>query len=611
MRVLGAYMPLIGGTVLGVSALVVVAFLQRSKLRAEKLVGLLHGSEQRFRTLAASSPVGIFQLDSEGRCVYANARFRTILGVSGALEPGWREAVHPDDRANADAAWKGAAHGKTVPPLRFRIGEGNGLRWAEARAATLRDDHGAIVGCVGTIEDITERERIEAQLTHQALHDPITGLPNRTLFLDRVGMALARTRRAGGETAVLFIDLDRFKLINDSLGHEAGDRLLNTVAARLDNAMRESDSVGRLGGDEFAVLCEVKEPEEAVMIAERIAAAIEAPVELSTGQTSVVSASIGIALGSGSSTPAGLLENADAAMYRAKEQGKARVETYDESMRARTLRRLQVESALRAAIEKEQMLVFYQAAVGLAEGEITGAEALVRWRDPERGLVSPGEFIPVAEETGMIVPLGAWVLREACRAAARLRRPGRSFKMAVNLSTRQLVQPGLVQLVADTLEETGLEPASLCLEITETALMQDTDRAVVLLEELKALGITLSLDDFGTGYSSLSYLRRFPVDEVKVDRSFVDGLVDRPGDASIVAAVRDVTRTLGLDLVAEGIETKEQLDRLRALGYENGQGFLFARPGPFEGLEELLRMGAPWLSRDLFSGPPEHTMALA
>ena len=241
----------------------------------------------------------------------------------------------------------------------------------------------------------------------------------------------------------------------------------------------------------------------------------------------VVSASIGIALSDGSGTPSDLLEKADAAMYRAKERGKARVEMYDESMRANTLRRLQVESALRTAIDREHLVVFFQAEVGLADGDITGAEALVRWRDPARGLVSPGEFIPVAEETGLIVPLGAWVLREACEEAARLRAAGRDLKVAVNLSTRQLAHPGLVRLVADTLEETGVNPASLCLEITETVLMQDADRAVVLLEELKSLGVTLSLDDFGTGYSSLSYLQRFPVDVVKVDQSFVGGLVDR------------------------------------------------------------------------------------
>jgi diguanylate cyclase (GGDEF)-like protein/PAS domain S-box-containing protein len=594
------YLALIVGSAAGVMLLLLVAFLQRSKLRAEKLVELLHGSEQRFRTLAASSPVGIFQLDSSGRCVYANARFREILRVSGSLEPGWREAIHPEDRGATEAAWAGAAHGQQAAVFRFRIGSGPKQRWGESRAATLRNDHGAIVGCVGTVEDITERERIEAQLTHQALHDPVTGLPNRTLFLDRVSMALARVRRNGGTVAVLFMDLDRFKMINDSLGHEAGDRVLTTIASRLDESLRGSDSVGRLGGDEFAVVCEVKQASEATLVAERIATAIEAPIALDSGQM-VVSASIGIALGEGGATPSDLLENADAAMYRAKERGKARVEVYDESMRALTLRRLHVENALRIAIEKEQLEVFYQAEVDLQNGEITGAEALVRWRDPARGLVSPGEFIPVAEETGLIVPLGAWVLREACREAAQLRTFGWPITMAVNLSTRQLAHPGLVRLVADTLDEMGLEPSSLCLEITETVLMQDADRAVVLLEELKALGVTLSLDDFGTGYSSLSYLRRFPVDVVKVDRSFVDGLVDRPGDASIVAAVRDVTRSLDLGVVAEGIETPEQLERLRALGYERGQGYLFARPGPSGGLQDLLRTGGPWLRGELFS----------
>jgi diguanylate cyclase (GGDEF)-like protein/PAS domain S-box-containing protein len=594
------YVLLIGGAAAAVMLLLLVAFLQRSKLRAERLVEALHDSEHRFRTLAASSPVGIFQLDSQGRCVYANARFRDILRVTGALEPGWREAIHPEDRSEIEAAWVGAARGQNTGVIRFRMGNGSKQRWGESRAAALLNDHNAIVGCVGTVEDITERERIEAQLTHQALHDPVTGLPNRTLFLDRVSMALARVRRSGGTVAVLFMDLDRFKMINDSLGHEAGDRVLTTIAARLDQSLRGSDSVGRLGGDEFAVVCEVKRPDEATVVAERIATAIEAPMVLDSGQM-VVSASIGIALGESGSTPTDLLENADAAMYRAKERGKARVEVYDESMRALTLRRLHIENALRAAIEKEQLEVFYQAEVDLENGDITGAEALVRWRDPARGLVPPDEFIPVAEETGLIVPLGAWVLREACREAAQLRTFGWPIKISVNLSTRQLAHPGLVPLVADTLEEMSLEPGSLCLEITESVLMQDADRAVVLLEELKALGVTLSLDDFGTGYSSLSYLRRFPVDVVKVDRSFVDGLVDRPGDASIVAAVREVTRSLGLGVVAEGIETPEQLERLRALRYERGQGYLFARPGPAAGLHELLRTGAPWVRGRLFS----------
>ena len=603
------YVALIVGVVAGALLLLFVAFLQRSKLRAENLVELLHGSERRFRTLATSSPVGIFQFDFEGGCVYANQRFKEIFGLVGKpIEPNWREAIHAEDRAATEATWTRAAKGESTPPARFRIGDGSGGRWGESRAATLQDDHGEVMGCVGTVEDVTERERIEAQLTHQALHDPLTGLPNRTLFLDRVAMALARVRRGTG-AAALFIDLDRFKLINDSLGHEAGDRLLTTIGARLDHSLRESDSVGRLGGDEFAVLCEVKTALEANMIADRIATAVEMPVDLESGQV-VISASIGIALSDGSSTPADLLENADAAMYRAKQRGKARVEIYDESMRAHTLRRLQVESALRTAIEQEQLVVFFQAEVGLADGQITGAEALVRWRDPSRGLVSPGEFIPVAEETGLIVPLGAWVLREACGEAAHLREQGMPLrKIAVNLSTRQLGHPGLVQLVADTLAETGLEPASLCLEITETVLMQDADRAVVLLEELKALGVTLSLDDFGTGYSSLSHLRRFPVDDVKVDRSFVDGLVDRPGDASIVAAVRDVTRSLDLGVVAEGIETLEQLERLRALGYERGQGFLFARPGPREGLEDLLRSGGPWLKQGLFEQADQPALA--
>jgi diguanylate cyclase (GGDEF)-like protein/PAS domain S-box-containing protein len=592
----GLYPALIGGAVACVLLCLIVSFLQRSKLRAEGLVELLHSSEQRFRTLAASSPVGIFQFDFEGRCVYANARFREILGFDeeDPVDPGWRQSVHPEDRDDTEAAWLGAACGMSAPPVHFRVGEGSGQRWAESLAVTLRNDDGDIAGCVGTVEDITERRRIEAQLTHQALHDPLTGLPNRTLFVDRVEMALARTRRGEGMAAVLFIDLDRFKLINDSFGHECGDELLTAIAERLGGVLRASDSIGRLGGDEFAVLCEVDAAPAAMRIAEHIATAVEAPVDLESGQV-VVSASIGIALSHESPSATSLLENADAAMYRAKERGKARIEIYDESMRIRTLRRLQVESALRAAIDLEQLVIYYQPIVRLADGQITAAEALVRWRDPARGLVPPGDFIPIAEETGLIVPLGAWVLREACRKATQLQPDHGPLKVAVNLSARQLAHPGLVSLVSDTLQDTGLEPGLLCLEITESVLMQDTDRAVVLLEELKALGVTLSLDDFGTGYSSLSYLRRFPVDAVKVDRSFVAGLLDNPADASIVAAVRDVTRSLGLGVVAEGIETPQQLERLQTLDYEHGQGYLFARPAPPDDLHQLLRNREPQL----------------
>ena len=307
----GLYPALIGGAVACVLLCLIVSFLQRSKLRAEGLVELLHSSEQRFRTLAASSPVGIFQFDFEGRCVYANARFREILGFDeeDPVDPGWRQSVHPEDRDDTEAAWLGAACGMSAPPVHFRVGEGSGQRWAESLAVTLRDDDGDIAGCVGTVEDITERRRIEAQLTHQALHDPLTGLPNRTLFVDRVEMALARTRRGEGMAAVLFIDLDRFKLINDSLGHECGDELLMAIAERLGGVLRASDSIGRLGGDEFAVLCEVDAAPAAMRIAEHIATAVEAPVDLQSGQV-VVSASIGIALSHGSPSATSLLENA-------------------------------------------------------------------------------------------------------------------------------------------------------------------------------------------------------------------------------------------------------------------------------------------------------------
>jgi diguanylate cyclase (GGDEF)-like protein len=429
-----------------------------------------------------------------------------------------------------------------------------------------------------SISYAVERKRAEVQLAHQALHDGLTGLPNRALFQDRLQHAAARLTRKAGRLAVLFCDLDRFKVVNDSLGHGAGDQLLVAVAERLSTVLRVGDTAARFGGDEFVVLCEdVAGERDAVALAERIAAALDAPFELADEDV-YVRTRIGIAIAADrSARPEALVRDADAAMYRAKERGGGTYEVFDADMRARAVRRLETEGALHRALERGELVLHYQPQVLLATGARTGAEALVRWRHPTRGLLGPGEFIPAAEETGLIHELGAWVLEEACRAIAADRT---ARTMSVNLSPRQCLHHDLLPVVADVLRRTGADPSRLCLEVTETAVMDDLATMANVLEGLKGLGFTLAIDDFGTGYSSLRALQRFPFDVVKIDRSFVREVAVAEQEASIVAAIVSLSHALGLRAIAEGVETTAQVQRLRALGCDHGQGFYFAPPRP-------------------------------
>ncbi len=436
-----------------------------------------------------------------------------------------------------------------------------------------------------------ERKRAEVALAHQALHDPLTGLPNRALFLDRLEQALARAQRSSLGIAVLFLDLDRFKVVNDSLGHDAGDRLLVDVAYRLRGVVRPGDTVARFGGDEFTILCDdVGGERDAVLIAERVAAAVGAPFTLDDNEA-FLTTSLGIALTTGreDSRAEALIRDADAAMYRAKERGKSRYELFDSAMRARAVDRLEIENALHRALDRGEFRVFYQPAVDLQTGELAGVESLVRWEHPTRGLVGPDQFIALTEETGLIVPLGSWVLREACRQWKRWEEAGTPTpRISVNLSTRQLGQPDLVDVVADVLDETGMDPARLSLEITESTVLEDTESALQTLEALKGQGVRISLDDFGTGYASLALLKRLPVDELKVDRSFVMGLGRDPQDSPIVSTVVGLAGALGLVAIAEGVETAAQVEELRRIGCRYAQGFYFARPQPPERMASLL-----------------------
>jgi diguanylate cyclase (GGDEF)-like protein len=422
---------------------------------------------------------------------------------------------------------------------------------------------------------------------HQAFHDSLTGLPNRALFLDRLEHAEARATRTGSPVAVLFLDLDSFKKVNDRLGHVAGDELLVLVAGRLRRCMRPSDTAARFGGDEFAMLLEDMAPDaSAALVAERVLQDLTKPFTIQ-GQEVLISASVGIA---SSQDRAGddLLRNADLAMYRAKSAGKGRFQQFEAGMHVVVLERLELEVDLQRALHQRELEVHFQPIVELATGRTVAVEALLRWNHPTRGLIGPDEFIPMAEETGAIHAFGQWVLSEACRQAVEWNAGvcrDDPIAIGVNLSGRQLEDPALVNLVAAVLEETGLPPELLILEITETILMQDLEGTISKLSELRELGVRLSVDDFGTGYSSLQYLRRFPLDSLKIAKSFVDGVAGPSQDAAVARAIVDLGETFNLRVVAEGVEAIEQHERLLELGCEFGQGYLFARPAPASEIE--------------------------
>jgi diguanylate cyclase len=435
---------------------------------------------------------------------------------------------------------------------------------------------------------------ISWRASEQLVRDPLTRLATRVVLLDRLRCALEDPGRDEELVAAVFFDLDRFKLVNDSLGHDAGDRLLVLVAERLRESVREDDAAFRFGGDEFIVLCTgLPDAGAALAIADRIAAALRHPYILN-GRSFVVTVSVGIAVSRpGECTAEDLLRDADAAMYRAKELGKDRCELFDAALRARAVERLGLEAGLRRALDHDELEVHYQPEVSLATGRVEAVEALVRWRHPERGIVPPGEFIGVAEDTGLVVPIGAAVLRTACRQAAAWRRDG-PLTLRVNISARQLADPALPDAIAIVLAETGTRPGDLCLEITESGLMTDMETNAAALARIRALGVRVALDDFGTGYSSLNYLLRFEVDVLKIDRSFVQRLGGRPADDAIVEAIVMMAHAIGLRVTAEGVETPAQLARVRELGCEAVQGFLFARPGPPAAIEPLL--GPPALA---------------
>ncbi len=471
-----------------------------------------------------------------------------------------------------------------------------GVHWRERRRHSPGDID-FLQSLANVLADAISRQATEDGIRHRALHDPLTGLPNRVLFQDRLEHALARTVRHGSMTAVLFLDIDRFKLVNDSLGHHVGDELLAAAAPRLKQAVRSSDTVARFGGDEFGVLLEdIPGEHDAIEMAERIAAVFARPFVLA-GNEHFVTTSIGIALARGGERADELIRDADAAMYRAKERGRARYELFDEVMRGRAIARLRVENDLRRALERGELRLAYQPVVSLRRRTIVGVEALLRWQHPERGLVPPAEFIPIAEEDGLIEPIGRWVLETACRQVAQWHRQSPDaapIGIAVNLSAVQLARRGLAEVVEAALRGSGLDPTCLSLEITESMMLQEADVLTEALHALKQTGARLVLDDFGTGYSSLAYLTRLPLDALKVDRSFVDGLGTEPRDSAITEAIIAMSRALSLEVVGEGVETPVQAAELARLGCELAQGFLFAKPLSSAELARLLARPLPW-----------------
>ncbi len=684
----------------------------------------LRANETRFRTLAESLSVGVFQADSDGAITYANPRWTEItdIGLDQVSDPATVKIIHPDDRGRLLDDLTTAFREHRPYNVRYRIRARDGTtRWLSGHGARIHDpDTGAPTGIVGSIEDVTPlmvaqeqttrlanivestsdlvaivdwtsgllvylnrsarelfgyvgssiseihhlalftddarailrdgleptlrsgevwsgelpmkaadgttvlvwqtiaadrhpdgtiyqvsavgrdvtaRRRFELDLAWQATHDPHTGLPNRALLLDHLELGLARAGRDERLVALYFLDLDRFKQVNDTLGHEAGDLLLKQAAERITAVLRPSDTVARIGGDEFVVLAEDVESEQhAIEIGQRVADSIDSAAFDLGDRVFEITASIGIAISRGQDAhPESLLRDADAAMYRAKDLGRARLEVFDETMREQAERRHDLANQLAIGIEQDAITVYYQPCVDLVTGEIRAVEALARWTHPDRGVLSPYDFIGLAEDTGLIVGLGLTVLSKACHQARQWEEiygPG-APDVHVNLSARQLTAQNLPTLVEGVLAGTGLDPSRLCLEITESVLMDDAASAIDTLWALKAIGVSLAIDDFGTGYSSLSYLRRFPVDVLKVDQSFVAGLGRDSEDAAIVAAILNLAASLELSAIAEGVENEEQLQHLRELGCAAAQGFWFAEPGPAEAIEPLFGMAFP------------------
>jgi diguanylate cyclase (GGDEF)-like protein/PAS domain S-box-containing protein len=557
-------------------------------------------AEERYRTLVEQIPVVAYidRADGTDTPLYTSPQIKGLLGYSqeeGSKERLWRERLHPEDRERvlaADGRFEKAGKERFREEYRLLAKDGS-VVWVLEDAVLVKDaTTGLPLYWQGILYDITERKEAEEWLEHRAFHDPLTDLPNRQLVLDRLAHALARTeRKQSSGVAILFMDLDRFKTVNDSLGHEVGDRLLVAASERLKGCLRPEDTLARFGGDEFVVMVEdVERPEQAIHVAERLIGSLEDSFVLE-GRELFVTTSMGIAFGTFRTKSAEtLLRDADTAMYRAKYESSGYA-VFDPALYERAVRRLEMENDLRPAVEREELVLHYQPIFDFGSRDVWGVEALVRWKHPERGLLGPTEFVALAEETGLIVPVGRWVLNEACRRTKGWQQShprSAPLRVIVNFSAKQLRHPSCVEDIEEALRRSGLGAESLSLDITESAFIDALEGNALVLQRIENLGVGICIDDFGTGYSSLSYLKRLPADALKIDKSFVEGLGETVEDTAIAGMVVELAHTLGMEVIAEGVETEEQVALLEKMGCDMAQGFHFERPLPDEAAAEFL-----------------------
>jgi PAS domain S-box/diguanylate cyclase (GGDEF) domain len=561
--------------------------LEKSEARKaeKKAMDALRESENKLRTLIESMTEGLLQVDTNDRIQFVNKCFCEMVDYTEEelIGTDWSRLLFDEERdlikQISDSRGKGLNDTYEIR-LQKKSGE---ILWMIVGGAPIKNAEGATIGWIGTFTDITDRKRAEEQLLYDAFHDGLTGLANRALFMDHLQMTIARGRsRHSNHYAVLFLDLDRFKIINDSLGHAKGDELLKFIARRLESCIRTGDLVARLGGDEFVILLtELVEANEVILVAERILEELKTPFNLG-GREIYITTSIGITLSeSGHTRAEDMLRDADIAMYRAKAKGRAQYEVFNQEMHEDASKQLQIETEMRRALEKGEFCLYYQPIVQLESNRLVGVEALVRWNHPTRGTVSPMEFIPAAEENGLILPLGSWILSESCRQLRewQKRNPLASrLTVSINLSFKQFSQLDLVREVSSIIEKTGVDPRCLKFEVTESHIMENSEIAVAIMNRLREIGAEISLDDFGTGYSSLSYLHRLPIDYLKIDRSFVTRMIESRENAEIVRTIIKLGQNLKMKVIAEGIETPEQLEQLQSLNCEFGQGYLFSKP---------------------------------
>ncbi len=580
---------------------------RQSRIRAHRQVlealSQVSESEARFRGAFEAAPIGMFLANADGVILQANLALAELASASPSSLLGQTvgDLVLHQDRTEMIEAFEHALspHRPTVDPFVVHLAAPSARRstaTVSLSAVPQPDEERPLV--IGQLVDITERELIRARLEHQSIHDPLTNLPNRLLFMDRLTQALHRAEESHHNVAVLFLDLDRFKIVNDSLGHRVGDAVVVATAERIASTLRPTDTVARFGGDEFVILCDpINDETTAMLLAERVASAVRRP--LSIGPEEVfVTASVGVAMSSDANhTAETLLRDADAAMYRAKEEGRSRIRKSDPGDHSSSIRSLQTGNDLHKALERNEFRMYYQPLVDLETGNIAAFEALIRWQHPIRGIVPPSDFIPLAEESGLIIDIGRWGFGQACADLGILAAtPGAplDLSMSINVAPGQLAESSLLEDLTAAIDSTGVDPNRIWVELTESTLMRNIEVSNRTLRRLRGLGVHIGVDDFGTGYSSLSYLRRFPVETLKIDKSFVDGLGIEPGDTAIVTAVISLAHALGLETVAEGVETASQLAELRTLGCQFAQGFLLGVPMPLHEARALLSEG-PWI----------------